>query len=177
MNTRTQAGLTLVSLIVYIGLLALIGALLARLTADFLRLNAQGQVIGEVTDNAQRVLEILTQESQRSVAVYTPTSTLSTHPGQLSFVTTNALPVDETVTYVDIYVDGGRLYLKREGSNAELITSERVRVDNFVITHLNTDPKHEAVRLSYTITFDSPDTSLTTPVSLPITTTISPRAY
>lgn len=177
MMPLSQRGFTLISALVYIGLLAIVSALLARLAADFLRLNAQGQVIGEVTDNAQRVLEVVTQEIQRSQAVYTPTSVLDVSPGQLSLVTTNQLPNDETVTWADIFVDDGRLYLKREGSNPELITSERVRVDNFVITHLDADPNHAAVRLSYTITFDSPDPALTIPVSLPITTTISPRAY
>lgn len=172
-----QRGFTLISALVYIILLAVVAAMLSRVAADFLRLNTQGQVIGEVTDNAQRVFEIMTQEIQRASAVYTPTSVFDTHPGQLSVVTTNNLPTDETVTYVDIFVDDGRLYLKREGSDPELITSQRVRVDNFVITHLNADPNHVAVRFSYTLTYDSPDTSLTTPVSLAITTTVATRAY
>lgn len=173
----TQRGFTLISALIYIGLLAVVSAMLARLTADFLRLNIQGQIIGEVTDNAQRVLEVLTQEIQRADSVYTPTSTLNSHPGQLSLATTNQLPSDETITYADVFVDDERLYLKREGSPPELITSERIRVDNFVITHLNADPNHPAVRLQYTLTYDSPDTSLTTPVSVPITTTVTIRSF
>lgn len=173
----SSKGLTLVSALVYIALLALVAAMLARITAGLIRTNTQGQLSGEVIDNAQHALAIITQEIQQADSVYAPTSVLNTHPGQLSLATTHDLPTDENITYLDFYLDDEHLYLKREGADAELVTSERVKVSNLQFTHLNPTGEHSAVRVAATFTADVAAADIQTQTAISLASTVALRAY
>lgn len=170
-------GFTLITALIYVALLAIVAALLARFAVSIIRTNTQAQLAGEVVDNAQRSLAIITQEIQQADSIYTPTSVLGAHPGQLSLATTQNLPSDENITYLDFYVDDEHLYLKREGAAAQLLTSERVKVSNLTFTHLYPTSEHSAVRIAATFTADVPDTALQTQTSISLTSTISLRTY
>lgn len=172
-----RAGLTLVSALVYIGLLALIAAMLARIAAGLIKTNTQAQLAGEIVDNAQHALGVITAEIQQADSVYTSTSVLATHPGQLSLATTHNLPSDENITYLDFYLDDEHLYLKREGGGAELVTSERVKVSNLQFTHLNPTGEHTAVRVAATFTADVAATDVQTQTAVSLTNTVALRAY
>ncbi|MEK7557028.1 MAG: hypothetical protein AAB538_03565 [Patescibacteria group bacterium] len=170
-------GLTLVSALVYVALLALVAVLLTRFASGIIRTNTQSQLAGEVIDNAQRALAIITAEIQQADGVYTPTSVLATHPGQLSLASENNLPADENITYIDFYVDDEHLYLKREGGAAALLTSARVKVNNLQFTHLNPTSEHQAVRIAAMFAADVPGTDLQTQTAITLTSTVSLRAY
>lgn len=172
-----EKGLTLTSALVYIGLLALVAAMLARIAAGLVKTNTQGQIAGEVIDNAQHALAVITQEIQQADSLYTPTSVLAQHPGQLSLATTNNLPSDENITYVDFYVDDEHLYLKRESSAADLVTSERVKVSNLQFTHLNPTGEHSAVKIVATFTADVAAADIQTQTAVSLTNTVALRAY
>ena len=170
-------GLSLITTLVYVGLLALVLAVATRLTAGLLHANAQAQLAGEVIDNAQSALATITQEIQQADGVYTPTSLLNATPGQLSLATRHNLPTDETITYVDFYVDDQHLYVKREGSAGSLITSPRVKISHLEFTHLNSASPYPAVRIAATFAADVPDSKVVTQTSIALTKTISLRAY
>lgn len=170
-------GLTLITTLVYVSLLAVVVVVLSRLTAGLLHANAKAQLAGEVIDSAHSASAAITQEIKTAEAVYTPTSALSTSPGQLSLATTHNLPADETVTYVDFYVDDEHLYVKREGQAAQILTSPRVKVSNLIFTHLNPAGAHSAVRLEATFTADVPDSALQTQTTMNVTSTTALRAY
>lgn len=172
-----QAGFTLVTTLVYAALLALVAAALSRVAVSFIQAKTQSQLSGEVIDNAQRALAVVTAEIQQASGVYTPTSVLGTSPGQLSLATTLNLPADETITYVDFYVDDEHLYVKREGAAAALLTSARVKVSSLQFTHVNPTSEHQAIRITATFAADVPDSSLQTQTSLPVSSTVSLRAY
>lgn len=174
MNNR---GLTLLTTLVYVALLALVLTVMTRLAAGLLHANAQAQLAGEVMDNAQSTLATITQEIQQADGVYTPTSVLSSTPGQLSLVTQHNPPTDETITYVDFYVDDEHVYVKREGSAAQLMISPRVRVESLQFTHLNPTSAHSAIRIAATFTADAPGGDLQTQTSIALTKTVSLRAY
>lgn len=170
-------GFTLIAALVYVALLALVAVVLARFASSIIRNQAQSQLAGEVIDNAQRALAIITQEIQQADSVYTPTSVLSAHPGQLSLATTNNLPADENITYLDFYVDDEHLYLKREGAIAALLTSARVKVSNLQFTHLNPTSAHQAIRIAATFSADVPGSDLQTQTAISLTSTVSLRKY
>jgi len=175
--TNTSKGLTLITVLVYVTLLALIAVLLTRIATSFIRANTEAQLTGEVIDSSQRSLALITQEIQEASGVYTPTSILGSHPGQLSLATTHNLPTDEAVTYVDFYVDDEHLYVKREGAAPALVTSERVKVENLTFTHLYPTSDHSAVRIAATFTADVPGADTQTRTSISLTSTVSLRNY
>jgi type II secretory pathway pseudopilin PulG len=173
----SSKGLTLISLLVYIALFALIAAMLARLVSGLLHANTQTQLAGEVLDNAQSTMALMAQEIQQAQGVYTPTSIFDTNPGQLSLVTAQNLPADETVTYLDFYLDDEHLYLKREGAAATLVTSDRVKLDNLVFTHLNPASAYPAIRISATFSADTPGSDTQAQTAITLTKTVALRAY
>lgn len=170
-------GLTLVSLLVYITLFAMVTAMLARLISGLLHANTQAQLAGEVLDNAQSAMATIAQEIQQADGVYTPTSAFGSHPGQLSLATTQNLPADETITYLDFYLDDEHLYLKRETAAAALLTSERVKLDNLVFTHLNPASPYPAIRVSATFSANAPGSDTQSQTTLTLTKTVALRAY
>ena len=138
----------------YVACLTFIGAALTSLATQTLRVNTYAQVTGDLISNARGAVDTMAQEVRFGASIYTPTSRLGTTAptlGQLSLETTRNLPTGESTTYVDFYVDAGRLYRKRENGAAEILTSERVTVQNLSFTSLNASSRSPAVRMSITL--------------------------
>jgi hypothetical protein len=89
-------------------------------------------------DNARLVIKAFENEARYASSVYTPTSVFGSNPGQLSLQTALAIPLEESSTYVDYYLDAEKLFIKREGSVAQEITSDTVSVSSFIVLHLST---------------------------------------
>lgn len=131
-------GFTLIESLVYATLVALmVGALTMLIITT---IDAYRRVSIDVTleDNARLIVRALENEARYASSVYTPTSVLNIHPGQLSLQTTLNTPQDESLTYVDYYLDNGKLFVKREESAALAITSDAVSVNSFIVLRLST---------------------------------------
>jgi len=107
----------------------------------------------EVTNNAHLAMEYIIRETKQASEVYIPTSLFATTTGQLSLEMNLNVPSDETNTFVDFFVDNGRLYMKRESQNDFPITSDRVNVTQLEFTHAF--PTSGVELLTVEITVDS----------------------
>lgn len=179
---KNGAGFTLVSALVYVALLAVILTVLTSFLVRIIGFNTQGKLAGEVLDSANHALSVVAQEVQHAQDIYDPTSIFDTHPGQLSLVTAWNSPNDEAATYVDFYIDDDRLYIKREGQTAELLTAAGVRVTNFQIeaagTTANPTPADaRAVRITLTIEPVAADPTLAQRDAVTVTSAATLRAY
>jgi len=116
-HVSSQSGTSLIEVVVYIALLAIMGTAITFFAAQIIRHNAHARNTAQVIDSARSTLAFMTSEIRQSSRVYTPTSTLGAHPGQLSLATTKDLPSDENETYVDFYIDNNRLYQKKGRSS------------------------------------------------------------
>lgn len=170
-------GFTLIELLVYTALIVIFSWIVSSFFIKIIRINLYSQATEEVLASSQRAMNVIMQEIQHASGFYYPTSIFDTHPGQLGLATTRELITGEDVTYVDFYVDNGGLYMKREGESAKLLTSERVRVDNFVINHLNIDDAYPVVRVLLTIVYNSPATDIEDQSRITLTSTASLRSY
>jgi type II secretory pathway component PulJ len=147
---RTAQGFTLIEMIVYTGLLVILGLAISGFMFHLTRLNARAGATTQALSDARQVLAVITHEIRHAASVYEPTSTFNSHPGQLSLQTVRHAPVGHSMTYVDMYVDEGGVYVKREGSDAQRITSPKTRVTDLVFTYLNAD-EGGAVRIAITV--------------------------
>jgi len=170
-------GFTLIEMTVYIGLIIIITTIITYLTSQLIQTYTYANITESVLDNARRSVDIIVQEIRHSSSVYEPTSVFGVHPGQLSLETSQNLPTDETLTFVDFYIDDDRLYRKREGQNAELLTSERVKVSQLIFTHLNPTSTSTAIRISLTMVYDSTSPQTTAESTVSFFTTVSLRSY
>lgn len=174
-SQHRNQGFTFIEVLIYTILLAMIGAALTLFATRIIRQNAHAQITAQVLDNARGAMEEITREIRESNNVYTPTSVFDSSPGQLSLATAQNAPTGENESYVDFYVDDGRLYRKREDTAAELITSEQVQLTNMTFELLNEANARPAVRITLTVEPASGSTELIAQSSVTFTTTVAIR--
>ncbi|OGY22090.1 MAG: hypothetical protein A2126_02265 [Candidatus Woykebacteria bacterium GWB1_45_5] len=162
-------------MLVYAALLAIISVVLVSFFIQVVNVTETSRRAREALDNARRSMDVISQEIKHGVNVYTPTSTLGSSPGQLSLETKRDAPADETSTYVDFYLDSEGIYLKREGQDAQLLTSEKVRITSLVFRSLNSTSGTPAVRVELTAVYKDPISGPSNAVTLVSTTSL--RSY
>jgi len=144
----TQAGFTLIELIIYVATFAIIVVLLVTFVFNLVGVQAKIKVSKEVLENSQRAMEVMLWHIKHSQGVYISTSSFDSHPGQLSLETTQDTPEGETTTYLDLYLDdNNRLSLKQEGSEAIPLTSEKIEVDSLIFNHLIDSNNNQSIRI------------------------------
>ena len=139
---RTE-GFTLVEILVYAGILAMIILMVLSFFVWATRFNAEIKAMGEALDNARRAMEIITYEIREASSIYTPTTTQN----QLSLETARDLPAGEATAFIDFYLCNNRLCLKREFQNPIVLTSNRVQVNNLTFTPVGTVPSSVQIEL------------------------------
>jgi len=132
--TKNGGGFTLIEILVYIGVLIIIvAAIFSFLTWSILS-STKARVMRETSDSAGRAMQIIIYEIKAAKTVYFPTSTST----QLSLETIHYLPEGEKATYIDFYICGTQLCLKKESQNPIALTSDKVEVTGLVFTPVAT---------------------------------------
>ena len=149
-------GFTLIELVVYISLLSLMVVTVVQVVLVILDANVRVAAREEVITNSIRAVDAIRKEVREARAVYTPTSTFSSNPGQLSLVSTNNVPAGELATYSDFFLsDDGRLCISREEQVHQCITSPRVQITDLQFIHLAPPGGPEAVQTFITLEHES----------------------
>lgn len=113
-NFKRQAGFTMVEVVIYIGLLALITSVSSIFLLGILRADALARSEQATFANITFALQALEREVRHAEVVYVPTSVFSNDAGQLSLRTPKDASTDHIVSYTDIYLDNGVIYLRRD---------------------------------------------------------------
>jgi type II secretory pathway pseudopilin PulG len=129
-----RKGFTLIETLVYIGVLTIIVGVVFSFLIWSVRSSTKIKVMREVSDNARRAMEIMVYEIKEARNIYTPTTTST----QLSLKTLYYLPTGEDTTYIDFYICGTQLCLKKESQNPITLTSDNVEVSNLVFSRIVT---------------------------------------
>lgn len=173
----SQQGLSIIEVLVYVILLSLVATSLLLFTMRIVQQTSSARVTSITLDNARGAMAVITSEIRQANAVYTPTSVVGSSPGQLSLVTTRNTPADEDETYVDFYIDDERLYRKREGVAAELVTAEQIKVTHLTFYHRNTGSEGSAVQVTLTVVPAQANAQILAAATVSLTTTATLRAY
>ena len=151
MSTPQDKGFTLVELLVYIMVFSILMGAVTGFAYWAVRANAKARAIREVLSNAERAMDIMSGEIQKAKGVYTPTSGAT----QVALETSENLPTDETTTYVDIYVCGTALCIKRESQNAALITGDSIEIPQLRFSTIGTTTP--TVNIDLTVRYKNPN--------------------
>lgn len=167
-------GFTLMEILIYIAVLAIIFLAVSSFLTWSIKLSAKARAVREATDNARRVMEIMTSEIRAAKSVYGPTSTST----QLSLETNRYLPAGETSTYIDFYLCGettSTLCFKKESQSPIAITSDQVKVKNLMFAQISTTTPSIQIRLrlDYKTSAERPEYQ----ASVDATSTASLRNY
>ena len=171
-NKTGQRGFTLIEILIYTALLVIISVVSVSFFIQVVNVTETSRRSREALDNAKGALETINQEIRHADSIYTPTSVLDSASGQLSLETLRDLPTDEESTYVDIYLDSQRLYLKREGVIDQLITSEKVKVTKLQFGLLADTSSKPAVQVTLTVEYYDQAAGPSNSVTLTSTSTL-----
>lgn len=165
-------GFTLIEILIYAPMLVLITGALVVFLLWMLRLSSKTQANRETFDTAARVVEVITNEVRDASAVYTSTTTNS----QLSLVTSKYLPADEAETYIDFFLCGPRLCIKKEGEAPVPLSSEHVDIIGLTFTEVKTGGV-SSVQLTVSAQYKNPSNRPEYDAVQELTTTASMRPY
>lgn len=124
---------TLIETLVYSAVLGILIFVLSSFLIWSSRSNIKIRVMRETLDNTRQALELMNYEIRGASSVYTSTTTSN----QLSLETTKYLPEGEASSYIDFFLCGNRLCLKRESQDPITLTSENIIINNLVFTQVN----------------------------------------
>lgn len=168
-------GFTLYEVVIYIGLFLILSVLTVGLVFEILKTGYRVSRSREVVSSVNTVFGRLFETGRFARGIYTPASVLGSDTSQISFETALTPPASDPTTYVDFYIDNGRLFIKREGQGSQALTSERVRVTRFRVTRLNpvitSDSLRIAIRAEHRFSPSNEDSSFAA------TSTVTLRRY
>ena len=171
---QPQRSFTLMEILIYVAVLAIIVLAVSAFLTWSIKSNAKAEAMREVSDNARRVMEIMSYEIKEAKSVYAPTSTST----QLSLETSHYLPSGETLTYIDFYLCGTAsttLCLKKESQDPIALTSDRVEVNNLEFIQIATTTP--SIQINLGINFKNPRDRPEYQSSINLTLTASLRSY
>ena len=169
---QMEKGFTLIETLVYVGILSIIVAVIFSFLIWSVHLSTKIRVMRETSDNARRAMEIMVYEIKEARNIYIPTSTST----QLSLQTLHYLPSGEDTTYIDFYICGTQLCLKKESQSPIALTSDKVEVSDLVFTWVVTE-QIPSVQVELEIDYKSPSSRAEYQASVDLKSTASLRSY
>jgi prepilin-type N-terminal cleavage/methylation domain-containing protein len=149
-------GFTLIEILVYIAVLAILILAIGSFLIWIIRLNAKTEVMRGTLEDAKLAMDFMLREVEEANAVYIPTSIFGSHPGQLSLNTPNYLPADEQNSYIDFYLCGTQFCFKKEGQGPIALTSENTEITNLVFTQV-VNGEMSSVKIDMTVSYKNPN--------------------
>jgi len=157
--------------VVYVALLGLTTSFFVNSFVQIASVYSRARAEREVLSNARTTLEAVTDAISSARAVYAPTSRFNTDAGQVSLVTDDDTVISgEPSVYTDFWVDGGRIFERKEGGSAIPLSASSVRVSEFRAERIVQALGRESVKM--TIRMDAASDRYPASVTLNATTAL-----
>lgn len=172
LSNESGAGFTMVEILVSLGSFSIVFLTIISfvLWANFY--NAKTTADGEVAENARRILDLIAYEVRGATSIYTPTSTSD----QLSLETTRYLPTGETITFIDFFLCGSSLCLKKESQSPITIHADSVEISDLSFSQI-LNASTPSVKIDLTVSYKNQHSTTGNYASASLTSTASLRAY
>lgn len=168
---KNGAGFTLMEVLVYISVFSIIILTISSFVIWSIRSTVKAKVMRETLDSAGRAMKILTYEIREAESIYIPTTTLN----QLSLQTAHYLPEGEKTTYIDFYLCGEQLCLKKESQNPIALTSDKVEVSNLEFSEVATTSAIPSIQILFKMDYKNPSDRPEYRASVNLISTVSLR--
>jgi type II secretory pathway pseudopilin PulG len=146
-------GFTIIEVIVYVAVLGIIGTSFSAVLLWSIKTYTKSQVMQETTWNAQRAMDVMVQEIREARRVYTPTTSSS----QLSLVTPKYTSQGHAESFIDFFLCGEKLCLKKESQDPVVLTSDNVAVTSLSFMRVQTGPEAESLRMTLQVEYNNPN--------------------
>lgn len=172
MKKASQKGIGLIEILVYIGVFSLIIVVVVSFVFWLIRSNIKAKVMRETLNNSERVIELMIQEIKEADNIYIPTTTNS----QLSLKTKKYLPSGEKISFIDFYLCGVRICLKKESQDGIFLTSENIEITNLVFTQILSG-EAPSIQIKLSANYKNPADRPEYRASIDLTSSVSLRLY
>ena len=172
-----KRGFTLIEILIYAAVLAIIVSAVSLYFIWVTRSNAKTKAMKETLNSAEMAMEIITYEIKEAESIYTPTSLFDTQTGQLSLKTKKYLPEGEIISYIDFYLCGDQLCLKKESQNPISITSNRVKLTKLELRRLVDTSTTPSIQINLKVDYKTPAEKPEYQASIELTSAASLRIY
>lgn len=173
LKIKKSAGFTLMEILVYIAVLAVIISIVFSFFLWASYSSNKTKASKEVLNSSRRAMEIMSFEIKGAKSIYTPTSGMA----QLSLETGRYLPEGENSSYIDFYLCDGRLCLKKEDQDPVAFTSDKVEVKNLEFILISATSTAPSIQISLKIDYKNPKNRAEYQASINTTSTVSLRNY
>jgi len=165
-------GFTLMEILVYLAIAFVVITVIVAFVFLLTDLNNKNKISRETLNCAKRAMGIMSQEIKDAKSIYAPTTTAS----QLSLETTKYLPPGESSTYIDFYLCGERLCLKKESQDPIALIPTNMKITNLNFTYIVSGGM-PSIKIDLTVEYENPSNRPEYDFSLNLSSTISPRSY
>lgn len=142
-----RQGFSLIEMVVYVGLLGIVSVFIINSLIKIISTYQHARMQREVLSNARLIMETLTKEIAYSQEVYAPMSRFNNNTGQLSLITPLDTLPEHTSTYLDIWTDGNRLLMRKEGRATTTLSSATVQITQFRLSRIFQGLGREAIQI------------------------------
>ncbi|MDP2641196.1 MAG: type II secretion system protein [Candidatus Yanofskybacteria bacterium] len=168
---KSGGGFTLIEFMVYIAVLAILGGAISMLFLWTLKVHTKAQVLQETVASGEVALERVMSEVREAESLYLSTATSS----QISLETKTSFPSGETTGFLDFFLCGEALCMKKEGEDPSALTPDTVEVTNLSFTPISTNTLFPSLRMSITLEHKNPNTRPELEAAVELTSTASLR--
>ncbi len=170
---RNKHGFTIPELLVYLAIFAIIAGVITGFIIWVYNANTKYQAMQETTENLRRAMELMVYEINEAKMVYSST----TNSNQLSLQTFHYLPDQENTSFIDFFLCGNRLCLKKEGFFPVHLTSDRVIIDRLVFSKISATSTMPSIQIALSLSYKNPHNLSQYTATASATTTASLRVY
>lgn len=146
-------GFTLVELLIYIAIFAFLAVGFVSFSIALSNVKAKALVSSEVQSNGRVALGLITQRIKSANGVNLGTSAFGVDPGVLSLSMASSTL---NPTIIDLDQNDGRVRIKEGLQPSVFVTSDSVKVTNFMFTNLSSLSSRENIRVEMNIEYDNP---------------------
>ena len=166
-----KQGFTIIEFIVYIAVLAILGGAISTLFLWTLKAHTKARVLQETTFSAQFAMDRVMHEVREAESLYLPTTTAT----QVSLETATSAPPGETTGYIDFFLCGSALCMKKEEQVPFALTPNTVEVTNLSFTTISTDTDFPSLRVVMDVRHKNPNNRPELEASVILISTATPR--
>ena len=176
-NKTMNEGFTLIEILIYAAVLAIIVSAVSLYFLWITRSNAKTKAMKETLNSAEMAMETMTYEIKEAESIYIPTSLFDTQIGQLSLKTKKYLPEGETISYIDFYLCGDQLCLKKESQNPVSLTSDGVKLTKLEFHQLVNASTTPSIQINLKVDYKTPAERPEYQASIDLMSSVSLRIY
>jgi type II secretory pathway pseudopilin PulG len=148
---KGNKGISIVEVIIYIAILGGLSVLIVNFLLQVTSVYHRARAEREVLSNARLLLETVNKSISPAREVYVPTSRFNTDLGQLSLSTALGAQTGHTASYIDFWIDNGRLWTRQEGGVNTALSAATVRVNKFKAERIVQGLGREAIKVTLEI--------------------------